>query len=138
MRKRCPLSALYLMVICLTGCARPDHVTRVQSPIDGVFYTVETFNGYGAVGSNFTRVYAHLERDGKSDKQLVVDGTYLEFSKISWGGSHDVTLCMQAGITDSFRSEVTLIAGDASESIHNHLQENCSATTTASPSGSGR
>jgi hypothetical protein len=37
---------------------------------------------------------------------------------------------MKAGVTNSFHSEVTLISGDNSETIHNYLQENC---TTPSP-----
>jgi hypothetical protein len=93
-----------------------------------VFYTVETFKGHGAIDNDFTRVYAHLDRNGKSDNKLVVDGEYLEFSRITWTGPHDVTLCMQNGITNSYRNQVTLITGDtvdASETIHNHLQEHC-------------
>ena len=116
-----------LLVSFIAGCAKPDHVTTVKSPTEGVFYTVETFNGHGAADSDFTRVYAHLERNGKSDKKLVVDGGYLEISKIIWTGPHDVVLCKQAGITNSFRSDVTLISGDASETIHNLLQEHCNA-----------
>lgn len=116
-----------LLVNFIPGCAKPDHVTTVKSPTEGVFYTVETFNGHGAADSDFTRVYAHLERNGKSDKKLVVDGGYLEISKIIWTGPHDVTLCKQAGITNSFRSDVTLISGDTSETIHNHLRELCNA-----------
>ncbi len=80
---------------------------------------METFNGHGAADSDFTRVYAHLERNGKSDRKLVVDGGYLEISKITWTGPHDVTLCKQAGTTNSFRSDVTLISGDTAETIHN-------------------
>jgi hypothetical protein len=114
-----------LIVSFISGCAKPDHVTTVKSPTEGVFYTVETFNGHGAADSDFTRVYAHLDRNGKSDRKLVVDGTYLEISKITWTDPHDVTLCKQAGITNSFRSEVTLISGDTSETIHNHLEEHC-------------
>jgi hypothetical protein len=123
------VTAIYLVAVVMSGCAKPDRVTTIKSPMDGVFYTVETFNGHGAADADFTRVYAHLERNGKSDKKLVVDGTYLEISKIIWTGSHDVTLCKEAGITDSFRSEVTLISGDTSETIQNQLQENCKENT---------
>jgi hypothetical protein len=95
MKKYCLLTVLLFSFI--SGCAKPDHVTTIKSPTEGVFYTVETFNGHGAADSDFTRVYAHLERNGKSDKKLVVDGGYLEISKIIWTGPHDVTLCKQAG-----------------------------------------
>jgi hypothetical protein len=116
-----------LLVSFISGCARPNHVTTIKSPMEGVFYTVETFYGHGAADSDFTRVYAHLERNGESDKKLVVDGGYLEISKITWSGPHDVTLCKQSGTTSSFRRDVTLNSGDISETIHNHLQEHCDA-----------
>jgi len=135
MKRWCLLIALYLTVSFISGCAKPDHVTTVKSPTEGVFYTVETFNGHGAADSDFTRVYAHLERNGESDKKLVVDGGYLEISKITWASPHDVTLCLQAGVTDSFRSEVTLMVGDISVTLHNHLREDCNVTSMASPNG---
>jgi hypothetical protein len=122
-----------LMAILLSGCAKPDHVSTSKSPIDGLFYTVETFNGSGPVDPDYTRVYAHLQRDGKSDKQLVMDGGYLDISKITWAGSHDAILCLKSGVTKSFRSEVTLGSGSASETIRNHINEHCDSTSTISP-----
>jgi len=121
------LTILYLVALLTSACAKPDHVTTIKSPLNDVFFTIETFNGHGAADADFTRVYAHFERNGKSDKKLVVDGTYLEIPKINWTGPHDVTLCKQAGITNSFRSDVTLTAGTTSESIRNHLDERCKA-----------
>jgi len=132
MKKGILLAALSLMVASLTGCARPDRITAIKSPVDGLFYTVETFYGHGAPDSDFTSVYAHLERNGKADKQLVLNGTYLQISKLSWVGPHDVTLCMEGGITDSFRNQVTLRAGETSETVHNHLQEHCDVTPRTS------
>jgi hypothetical protein len=132
-KKHICLAPLSLLVICIAGCAKPDRVVTIKSPFDGVFYTVETFNGHGPADSDFTRVYAHLQHGGKKDKQLVVDGTYLEFSKVVWDGPRDVTLCLkEGGITNSFRNEVTLFAGENSETIHNHLQEHCDSTAATS------
>jgi hypothetical protein len=129
-------SLLATMVSLVTGCAKPSHVTTVQSPLSGVFYTVETFDGLGPPDCDFTRVVAHLERGRQIDRKLVVDGCYLEISRITWNNSHDVTLCMEGGMTDSFRTEVTLVAGErSSETIHNHLREDCQTTPTASPGG---
>ena len=125
MKRYCFLAALSLLTAFISGCAKPDKVITIKSPTDGMFYTVETFNGSGPVDPDFTRVYAHLEHSGKSDKKLVMDGGYLDISQITWVGSHYVTLCMKSGVTNSFRSEVTLISGDTSETIHNHLQEHC-------------
>ncbi len=122
------LIAFYVVVCWVLGCAKPDRVVTVKSPTEGVFYTVETSYGHGAVASDFTRVYAHLERNGKYDRRLVLDGEYLEDSKIAWVGPHDVTICLKGGFTDTFRNEVTLITGDtvdSSETIYNHLQEHC-------------
>jgi len=117
------------------GCARPDHVESIKGPVEGVFYTVETSYGHGAASSDYTNVYAHLERNGKSDRKLVIDGEYLESIKIIWTSPHDVMLCLQPGsFTNSFKNEVTLISGDTSETIHNHLQEHCEATSI--PNGS--
>ena len=124
-RTRCLVTTLCVALSLALGCARPDHVESIKGPVEGVFYTVETFYGHGAIASDFTRVYAHLERNGKSDRQLVIDGEYLEFSKIIWVGPHDVTLCMKGGFADSFRTQVTLTVGNASETIHNHLEEHC-------------
>ena len=98
-----------------------------KSPIEGLFYTVEVFKAGGPT-SDTTRVYAHLERSGKAKKMLVLDGGNLTVAKIIWNNSHDVTLCLTGGITDTYHNEVTLIVGDApndSETIYNHLQEHC-------------
>jgi hypothetical protein len=135
MKKSSIFVSLYLTVTCFTGCAKPDHVTTTNSPIKGVFYTVEVFKAGGPT-SDTTRVYAHLERNGKTKKMLVLDGGNLTVAKITWNNPHDVTLCLAGGITDTFRNEVTLIVGDGpddSETIYNHLQEHCNASPTAVP-----
>jgi hypothetical protein len=128
------LSAVFLTAYFLSGCAKPDHVSTIKSPVDGFFYTVETFNGSGP-SSDTTRVFAHLERNGKSKKMLVLEGENLTVAKITWSAPDDATLCLDGGITGTFRSEVTLISGNSSETIHNHLQESCKAAP-ASPTGS--
>ncbi len=81
---------------------------------------METFNGSGP-SSDTTRVFAHLERNGKSKKMLVLEGENLTVAKIIWNSPDDATLCLDGGITGTFRSEVTLISGDNSETIHNHI-----------------
>lgn len=119
------LIVLSLMIVLISGCAKPDSVNTIKSPLDGVYYTVETSYGHGAASADFTKVYAHIEHGSRSDKKLVIDGDYLEFSSIVWTGPQDVVLCIKAGITDSFRNEVTLIVESVSMTIHNHLQEHC-------------
>jgi hypothetical protein len=119
-------TVLCLIVSFVSGCGKPDLVTTMKSPIDGVFYTVETYYGHGP-SSDTNRVYAHLERNGKAKKMLVLEGENLTVAKITWDSPHEATLCLDGGITGTFRSEVTLISGDTSETIHNHLQEHCNA-----------
>ncbi len=73
-------------------------------------------------------MYAHLERNGKARKILVLSGEKSHSADIIWSTPHDATLCLEGGITDAFRNEVTLIVGDTredSETIHNVLQEQC-------------
>jgi hypothetical protein len=66
--KKIYLPGLILLQLSIViGCAKPDRVAVFKSPDPELFYTVETYNGQGAVVSDFTRVYAHLERDGKTD-----------------------------------------------------------------------
>jgi hypothetical protein len=115
-----------LQIGFITGCAKPNAVATFRSPTDGLFYTVETYYGSGPA-SDTNRVYAHLERNGKAKKILVLEGENLTVTKITWNSSHDATLCLDGGITGTFRSEVTLISGNASETIQNHLQEHCNA-----------
>jgi hypothetical protein len=137
MKKSSLLMSLYLMVNLASGCATPDHITTTKSPIEGLFYTVEVFKADGPT-SDWTRVYAHLDRNGKAKKMLVLDGGNLIVAKIIWNSPHDVTLCLAGGVTDTFRNEVTLIVGDGpddSETIYNHLQEHCNTPPTASPIG---
>ena len=133
MNKRSSLTLLCLLSVIIAGCSKPDHVTTIKSPIEGVSYTVETHYGHGAVNSDYTRVYAHLERTGKATRVLVLSGENLNVSNIIWANQHENTFCLNGGITDTFRNEVTLIAGDASETIHSHLQEHCNTLPTAGP-----
>jgi hypothetical protein len=122
---------IFLALILLLGCWKPDSVLTVKSPTDGFFYTVETSKAAGPT-SDTTRVFAHLERGGRAKKILVLDGENMTVEKISWNNPQDVTLCLAGGITDTFRNEVTLIVGDTpkgSATIHNHLQENCESTS---------
>jgi hypothetical protein len=90
-----------------------------------MFYTVETFYGHGALESDYTRVYAHLRRDQSSERILVLSGGYLELRKVVWTSPHEDTFCLGAGRTDTFRNEVTLIIGNESETVRNHLDERC-------------
>ena len=99
---------------------------------------METFKAGGPT-SDTTRVYAHFERNGKAKKLLVLDGENLTVAKITWSNPHDAILCLDGGITDTFRNQVTLIVGDApddSETINNHLREHCDSTSTITPSAS--
>jgi hypothetical protein len=115
----------FATVFCLiVGCGRPDRVTTVPSPVEGVFYTVETTFGHGP-SSDTNRIHAHLRRNGQAKRLLVLEGENLTVTKVNWDGPHDVTVCLDGVITNTFRNVVTLIVGNASETIRNHLHEDC-------------
>jgi hypothetical protein len=110
------------------GCGKPDRVITIKSPSNSVFYTKETTSGTGPPSADYTRVYAHISNNGVTAKQLVISGEYIENSPITWTSPTDVEICVDQGITDTFRNEVTLITGDTSSdsiTIHNHLKEHC-------------
>jgi hypothetical protein len=108
-----------------SGCSKPDQVDRVDSPLPGLYVTVETHFGPGAIAADFTRIYAHLEAGGQSDKKLLLDGEYLQNTKVVWVSPKEVKLCMPEGFTESFHNYVTLNAGKSSQTIRAHLQEQC-------------
>jgi hypothetical protein len=116
-------------VAMLSGCGKPDIVQRFDSPVAGLFLTVETRYGHGAVSPDFTQIYAHIEANGKNDRELVMDGEYLEKVNVIWLSPTEVALCVEKGyregFTDHFRNYATLRAGGVSKTIHSHFQEHC-------------
>jgi hypothetical protein len=124
------LITTYLTVSLVLACTRPDSVTIIKAPLEGVFYTVEVSKAGGPTADT-TRVYAHLERDGKAKKILVLAGENVTVGKITWNNPRQATICLDGGITDVFRNEVTLIVGDSvgdSETIHHQLKEDCAGS----------
>lgn len=117
------LTAVILAVL-LAGCSRPDKVLNFPSPAEGLAYTVEEYHAGGPV-SDTDRVVAHLERSGKSGSILVLDGGDLTVKAVRWNSPGDVTICIEGGITNTFRNQVTLFAGESSVTVRNHLDENC-------------
>jgi hypothetical protein len=127
------LTTTCLTASLISGCTKPDSVAIIKAPVEGVFYTVEVFKTAGPTADT-TRVYAHLERNGKARKILVLDGENVTVGKIIWNNPRQATICLDGGITDVFRNEVTLIVGDSvgdSETIHHQLRD-CTATTPPS------
>ena len=132
MKKCCLLLLLCAVVIfvsiysCYNPVWKPDHVTTVKLPIDGVFYTVESYYGRGAIAPDVTRVYAHLERAGKTIKALVLQGEDLSV-KITWGfdNPRTVTFCF-SGFTGIFQNQVTLSVGGtpgSSVTMHHNIMD---------------
>jgi hypothetical protein len=112
-----------LAILFVTGC-KADKIVTIKSPAAEIFFTLETDFGHGAVSSDYTRVYAHLERNGKKDKIDVLDGDDLEIKKIVWLNPNEVTICLQGGFTTIFRNHVTLhVDNSLSNSLRTHLQE---------------
>jgi hypothetical protein len=114
-----------LSIAMLSGChAKPDQIVTTPSPDSSVFYTVETFRGDGPLSSGSTDVYAHLKAGSDIDRKLVLHGLYLN-TRVTWTDRDNADLCLAGGLTSEFYNEVTLNAGKAYKTIHNHLKENC-------------
>ncbi len=122
-----------LLVLVAACAAKPDAVVRVNSPTPGVFITVETYHGHGAIDDDYTWIYAHLEAQGKSDRRLVLAGEYLEGSTVMWASDREVTVCIPDGYTDRYNNYVTLEAGKAWLTIHSHLREDCNTRKADAP-----
>ena len=126
------LSVLIFGSGCYSPDRNPDDIATVKLPIDGIFYTIETYYGHGlAIAPDITRVYAHLERAGKSIKILVLEGEDLTV-KITWDkdNPHEVRFCT-TGFIGIFQNIVTLIVGDtpgSSVKIHHNLKDCCDSS----------
>jgi len=128
MDKIIQLSTLLLLAM-FSACSRSTQISTIKSPVAGIFYTVETYEGQGAIDNDYTRVYLHMERSGQSDKALVLSGTYVVVSKVEWiNSTENVIFTENGGFTDTFRNQVTLRAGGVTETFHAYLQENRAAT----------
>ncbi|MES2393017.1 MAG: hypothetical protein V4555_15330 [Acidobacteriota bacterium] len=92
--------ALSLVIAC---SEKPDHVVCVPSNDPSVFYTVESFDGNGPLGSGSTDVYAHLKAGNTSDRQLVLHGLYLN-TRITWIDRDNVILCLAGGLTSEYHN----------------------------------
>jgi hypothetical protein len=58
----------------------------------------------------------------------VLSGSDLTVRNLLWNDPHHATICLDGGITNVFRNEVTLIVGDSiadSETIYHQLREGC-------------
>ncbi len=119
--KLIPLVLLAMLVACTRP--EPDHVVTFKSPTTGIFYTVETRFGQGAIDNDYTSVYLHLERSEKSVRQLVLSGTYVTVMKIEWTGPQESTIFFDSGFTDTFSNRVTLSLDGFSKTFHATLQE---------------
>jgi hypothetical protein len=87
---------------------------------------VETSYGHGAVSNDYTNVYAHYSNGKTEDRELVLNGPYLEKTTVRWNAPNDVDLCIGKGRTVEFWNWVTLAPEGLSPlEIHNHLNEGC-------------
>lgn len=125
LRNTLGVSAL-LHAAIVSGCAKPDRVERVDSPITGVFLTVETYDG-PVLAPDFTAIYGHLDVNGKTHTKLLVSGEYLEKTKPVWVDSNEVVLCLPAGYTvpELRRNLATLTVGGRSETISWQIRAYC-------------
>jgi hypothetical protein len=120
-------SAALALVCCAAFCgchAKPDHLISVPSNDPNIFYTIESSDGHGPLDSGTTDVYAHLKSGNASDRKLVLHGLYLN-TRVTWVDRDNVSLCLADGLTSEYYNVITLNAGPAYRTIHNHLKENC-------------
>jgi hypothetical protein len=111
-----------LQMIFTVGCTKPSKIVRIDSPTPGLFYTVETYDGRGPLASDFTRVYANLERGGRKETELVLDGEYLQVEDAVWTSPTDVVLRI-SGNTNSYHNFVVLVSAKPSITIHTSLRQ---------------
>ena len=108
------------------SCAKPDTVEVITSPSSHLYVTEEVWRGHGAVDNDYTRVLVHLKSGNKADKMLVLSGEYIHITRAIWQNPSDVSICAgEYGITDSYRNEVTLSAGQDMVNLRLHLREYC-------------
>ena len=111
----------------ILGCGvKPTKIFIFKETSNEVFYSVEVWEESGAISSDFTRVFANVNTDGKIDKQLVLDGPYLLVKRIKWDGKRGNVLCLSEGRVNSFRKEVTLNADGKAYVVRTFLDYNCS------------
>jgi len=96
-----------------------------KSPEANLYLTVETNHGSGAISSDFTRLYAHLDTDSDTARELVVDGDDLEIAKVIWREHDDVVVCIAGGFTNTFHNEVALGGPNNHRTLHIALAKNC-------------
>lgn len=118
--------ALLVCFASVIGCrSRPTRVVRFNGPSPNLFYTVEAWEQGGAISSDFTRVFAHFEQNGKSDRVMFLDGAYLQLSSVRWTGANEATICIAEGRVNSFKETVTLKADGVSHAVRNLLDPKC-------------
>ena len=81
---------LLLSFAAISGCGKPDRVDRIDSPNPDLFLTIETSYAAGPAAADFTRIYAQLQAKGQTDKELVLDGQYLQNTKAVWLNSNEI------------------------------------------------
>jgi hypothetical protein len=126
MKKMLLLAFLLPITSTLPGRrAKPARIFKFAGPSSEVFYTVEVWEDNGAISSDFTKVFAHLEHNGNSDKVLFLDGAYLAVAAVRWNGRNEATICLSEGSVNSFRQDISLRAGGETYEIRNHVHQNC-------------
>jgi hypothetical protein len=125
MTKRIHRAFLACLIFALGCQSRPTRVVRFDSPSPHLFYTVEIWEQSGAISSDFTRVFAHFDHDGHSDKVMFLDGAYLQLKSVRWAGENEATICISEGRINSFNETLTLKAGGISHTVRNFLDPQC-------------
>lgn len=107
-----------------SGCSRPppDEVKTIKTPQADVHLTYEYWN-LGPLVSDSARLVAHLVKDGIEDRQIVIDGDYIDIRKISWPRPDRMVVCVTyLDQVSEWNKSVMLKAGNLSKTIHVELR----------------
>jgi hypothetical protein len=125
------LASLFALLVSAPGCGRRA-VVVVRSDDPSVYVTAVTDYAISPADSDFTRFYAHLVVGKKSDRVLLLDGAYLQDTKVQWRGHNQVTFCNIAeGYTHLFRNQIMLSVGQVSQTIRARLRDWCTGEAAA-------
>lgn len=129
------LASLFALLASAAGCARaPRTVVVARSDDPSVYVTAVTDHAVSPADSDFTRFYAHLVVGKRSDRVLLLDGQYLQDTRVLWHGHSQVTFCNIAeGYTLLFRNRIMLSVGQVSQTIDARLENWCTGRTPARP-----
>ena len=114
-----------LVALTVAGCKprpAPDEVTTIKTPQPDIHLTFEYWN-LGMLVSDSARLVAHLVKDGVEDKQIVLDGGYIDIRSIVWPAPDRMVVCVTSldEVHKDWARTVTLNAAGVSKTLQVEL-----------------